>query len=188
MKNFLFCFLIAIIVMVQSCIVTQEFSFDNDFSGQANVSIDATKLHDMLKKYNDVEGTALGKIIGDSIRARANKLNNLNVLKNFKYEIKPGPMVDLSYAFSNLEGSNLFFKFKKDGKNVSIDFFPKNKLLMPMVANYVDLFQINTIINFPAKIKSINLDNAKISNHKKTITFGYQLSTLPSETIEIKLK
>ena len=188
MKNVYFLFIIIFMFLMQSCIVTQEFTFDKDFSGNAAVSIDVSKLNGVLKKYNDVEGSALSKIIGDSIRSRFNKFNELNVIKDFKYEIKSGPVIDMSYKFTDLEGNNLFFKFTKNDKIVNIDFFPKSKLLMPAMGKYVDLFQINTVINFPEKIKSVNLENAKISNHKKTITFGYQLSTLPNETIEIKLK
>lgn len=180
------------VIFLSSCTITQEFTFNKDFSGTAKISIDMGSFMEMMAGMDSTGGSM--KEMQDSLdfvfKESAYKLDSIGV-KNINYGWVEGTQIlYMSYDFENVEELNKALNasntqnvavsksisnkphvyFKKLGKKKLSYSGPKsdkdisgNKDMESMK----DYYKYAVIFNFKRKIKKIDNPNVTLSSDNK---------------------
>jgi hypothetical protein len=184
--------IILIAVFFSSCTITQEYTFNKDFSGSAKLSLDIASFMDMMEGM-DSTGTSTAEM-QDSLdfvfKESAQKLDSVGV-KNIQFGWeKNSKILFMSYDFKDLEELNKALNasntqnaavsksiskephvyFTKKGKKTLMYSGPKsdkdvsdNKDMESMK----DYYKYAVIFKFKRKIKKIDNPNVTLSSDNK---------------------
>jgi hypothetical protein len=184
--------IISIVAFFSSCTITQEYTFNKDFSGSSKLSIDMSSFLEMMAGM-DSSGTSMQEM-QDSLdfvfKESAHKLDSVGV-KNINYGWEKGTKIlFMSYDFKDLEELNTALNasntqntavsksisdephvyFTKKGKKTLMYSGPKsdkdvsgNKDMESMK----DYYKYAVIFNFKRKIKKIDNPNVTLSSDNK---------------------
>jgi preprotein translocase subunit SecF len=211
----LYTFLVAAAILVLSgCSITQEYHFNNDFSGTYKFEMN---MGDMISMLQSMDTTGSINSLDtldqsfDQIRNQYNDAGAKDVEVGWKNDKKT---IYISFGFDNLEklneilsNSNNEFNlyttgsqdekasFTKKGKSTLIMNFPetsKDTAIISSIEGMKDYLTIETIFSFDRAIKSINNRSGKISEDRKSVKFEGKVDDLIKEGYtmdsQIKLK
>ncbi len=219
MKKFILpFFIIGIIVLSLSrCVVTQEYHFNNDFSGKSSTQIDMTSLMGFLSTMDSTGDATNSLDTLEILFAEATKeLRSLGATNvSYKWTGEDKSIVNINYEFPNVKTLNkimaksntgtLFAGTKQDEKSMpkftrkgrrKLIFKGQNfeKTNINLDENSEEMFEYYkfiTIISFDRKIKRLE-GNYELSEDKKSIKIEKNLKEISSEKgivdFEIKLK
>lgn len=196
MKKTVLFLLILISTLHFSCVITQEYSFNEDFSGSAKTEIDLSQMLNFISEYDTTESkenTLAGikdsvNIIADKIKSAGGKnvkvgLNDANTSVFVYYEFEDVEALNeiaktndsksiLKGSIHSESGNHPEFKTKKRKLIYTAPKFPESDTLdMSSMESMKDLYQYNLIFHFSKEIKKVDNKNAEISKDKKSITF-----------------
>ena len=182
-------FIVLLIILVSSCTITQEYTFNKDFSGTAKLSIDMASFLEMMAGM-DSTGTSV-KEMQDSLdfvfNESAQKLDSVGV-KNIQFGWEKGTKIlFMSYDFEDLEQLNIALNasntqntavskslsdkphvyFTKKGKKTLIYSGPKSDKDISGNADMEsmkDYYKYAVVFNFKRKIKKIDNPNVTLSS------------------------
>lgn len=214
MKKNLYLFLIVILFLV-SCSITQEYHFNNDFSGTANTSIDISVMKNLLSSMDSTgEGDNSFDTLDQSLVEVAEKLKRVGA-ENIKYGWKNDKTVlYLTYDFKNVDvlnktlsetGSGMDLlgkgasengtpKFSKKGKRTLIyDAPPVKKDTLwdnSEMESMREYFQYSLQFSFNKKIKRVNNKNAEFNGDMKGFSFSGNMFDIlsPDYSTDFKTK
>jgi len=182
--------LIALVAIVASCTVTQEFNFNNDFSGNYKMVFDMSSLMSMAGGEEEAE-ELLDKEAKDSILL---VYNNIDGISNTKVDSKDYVMT-ISYNFENLDALNIAIEQtsmagddEESGNatasmltNSNIKFSGKGKKLTYSIPEfstydvedstlmYLDMIDLKSTFNFKRNVKSVDNTSAIIQENGKSV-------------------
>ncbi len=213
MRVFKFFALIGILIFT-GCSITQEYHFNNDFSGNYNFEMN---MGDMISMLQSMDTTGAFNSLDtleqsfDQIKTEYSEAGAKDIQVGWKNDKST---IFISFSFDNLESLNgiienssndlnLFAgntqtqkaKFSNKGKNkINIDFpeTSKDSATMSGMEGMQDYLTIETIFSFDRQIKKTNNPNAKFSDDKKSIRFEGKMNDFIKEGYtmdsQIKLK
>ena len=200
----IFVFFIAILATFTSCVITQEYDFNKDFSGTAKTSIDFTQLKMLMAGIDTTEKSSKAidsldvvmAYFADSLKIVGAK--NVNIQWNDDKTI-----IELSYNFKNIEILNKSLKindklglsqgrqkphFELSGWwNKKLSFivpeFAKNDTSNSAKSKYEEMDEMlkyNIKFRFASKVKKINNKNYVLNADKKGFAISVKMSKMTS--------
>jgi len=203
-----------ILLFLGACNITQEYTFNKDFSGTSKLEIDMSAMIGML---GDNDSTKINSLdtISFAFKKMAEEYKKMGA-KNVKFGSKGNNTIYyLSFDFQNIEDLNNLLsskgsemlgasflgdttsakaKFIKKGKRKLIYDAPevKNDTLFnnKEMASMKDYYNYTLKFNFATKIKKVESDKAIISSDKKSFQFSGSMFDVfsPNYTTDFKVK
>lgn len=205
-----------ILLFLGACNITQEYTFNKDFSGTSQLEIDMSAMVGMLGENDSIRNNSLDTITF-AFKKMAEEYEKMGA-KNVKFGSKGNNTIYyLSFDFQNVEDLNKLLSsrgsemmgasFMGDSTTEKPKFIKKwNRRLIydaPEVKNDTlfnnkemasmkDYYNYTLKFNFATKIRKLKSDKAIMSSDKKSIQFSGSmfdvLSTDYSTDFEVKLK
>ena len=183
--------LLLTLVLLSSCTITQEYTFNKDFSGSAKLSIDMASFMEMMGGMDSTGAST--KEMKDSLSCvfdkSRQKLDSIG-MKNIKYGWKEGTnTLYMSYDFKDLDELNRALNesntqntaisksisdkphvyFAKKGKKTLMYSGPKSDKDVSGnedISSMKEYYKYAVIFNFKRKIKKIDNPNVTLSSDK----------------------
>lgn len=212
-KRFIFILLISL-TLFGSCNITQEYTFNKDFSGVSKLEIDMSAMVSMLGGIDSSKSLTAIDTLSQSLEKVAEEFKNLGA-KNIKIGDKNNKTVlFISYEFDNIDVLNNVIsanstsmlnanftdsssekaKFKKKGKHKLTYIAPKIKndtlLHNKDMEAMKDYYNYTLKFNFATKIKKLKSEKATLSSDKKSIQFSGSVFDIlsPDYSTDFKVK
>lgn len=204
MKHFFVTILALALLFFVSCNISQEYSFNKDFSGTSNLEIDISQLIDYISIIDSTNSFNPKKQIdslGNSFFEIASKLSE-NGATNVKYGRKNNNKVlFISYKFKDINTLNNILATDEAGElfgsgkitrteRSNAKFTKKNKRKLSYnapevtndslfkkdeIASMKDYYSYKLKFNFATKIKRLTSKYGQLSSDKKTVEFSGSL-------------
>lgn len=184
---------VAAVLLYTSCSITQEYHFNNDFSGNYTFEMNMGDMISMLQSMDTTGAFNSLDTLDQSFEQIRNEYNNAGAK-----EVEVGwkndkTTVFIAFKFDNIESLNTILanssndfnmysggtqngktNFTKKGKNILVMDFPetsKDTAVVSSMAGMQDYLTIETIFSFDRAIKSTSNSGGTISEDKKSIKF-----------------
>ena len=205
---------IILFVLFQSCNITQEYTFNKDFSGTSNLEIDMSAMVGMLGGVDSSKSLTAIDTLSQSLKKIAEEFEKLGA-KNIKFGDKNNKMIlFISYEFDNIDvlnkvisanGTNMLNSNFTDTTAEKAKFIQKGKYKLIYIAPKIkndtllhnkdmeamkDYYNYTLKFNFATKIKKLKSEKATLSSNKKTIQFSGSVFDVfsPDYSTNFKLK
>ncbi len=189
----------SVILIFISCTIKNEYTFNEDFSGDFKMSIDYSAMKEIMKD-DTLKENPFSDIKTDSIPG----LDNVQLFSEEN-------VMGIKFSFSDLETLNAFLKksgttdksdfmgFKQKGKKLMYEHSSNNDKLkdsaneLDEMADVNKMIQIETTVNFKGHIiKKVDNKSVTVSDDLKTLTYTYSLEDLINDkkvgNFTVKLK
>ena len=187
MKKILFSLLVC--SFLSSCVITNEYTFNKDFSCKMDYTFDASAV---LKDYQDQQTVDIIQNILDSLQGEYK--NNIKVddisVRDGKFSYR--------YTFSGLNDLNNFEakgnpQFSLSGNTLYIKYpSSESDSMMTKLKEYdndvISVLIFKQIFKFPKKIKSVEYENYQLSDGNKTLTVEAPINKIMDSEIVINFK
>ena len=190
MKKIFSIIIVLLSFMVQSCVITQEYTINKDLSGSSVLTFDFSKFNDAIGNY--YQDSSKNEFF-DTLRNGFNEIfKDKNQYKNWKYREKSTGVFEVSYDFDNFANPENGTTIDVNGKTMTISLYSlsnaeETKEILEL-ANDESLFEMNVIFHFDRIIKKVSVENAEISSDKKTVKIKNSITKFPYENITIQFK
>lgn len=216
MKNTLLSFFVITTLLLGSCVITQEYHFNKDLSGNYKFEMKMGDLINMMQAM-DTTGNFMSSMDTLDASFEEIKQNYKNAgAKNINVGWKDDKTtIFISFDFTDTDNLNSVLENSRSGlsssmlsgisgdpgkfthrgkRKISFDFpeFNKDTTSFKDIASMKDYISFETVFSFDRKIKSFNNENAKLSEDKNSITFSGKLDDIINKDYtldtDIKLK
>jgi hypothetical protein len=204
--------IVAVLFITTGCSITQEYHFNNDFSGRYNLEMNMGDMISMLQSM-DTTGSFNSLDTLDQTFEQIQKQYNEAGAKDVNVGWKNDKTtIFINFNFDNIESLNNILSnsnndfslytsgtssgkvsFEKSGKNTLNMDFPetsKDTAAISSMEGMKDYLTIETIFSFDKQIKSIDNNRCKMSPDKKSVIFEGKVDDFTKEgyTMDSKIK
>lgn len=189
MKKFILLALLLTAFLMQSCIITQEYTIHNNMSGSQRFEMDYSAISTIVGEKADSLTQQVDSLLNSTFATN----ETIEGLSNYKYGSENGKYF-LSFDFENAETNEIGVKFTKNGNKISLNFDKIQEFFATMNdkeeskdMDMSSMFQYTAIFNFDKKVASVTGVDAEITG-KKTVKVPIKINSFPKGEVVITLK